>query len=572
MPLAGFQTEWVADIYGAWGSGHMNVMPVGPTGCGKTVVMSHIFSEYNYPSCAIAHRKELTSQMSMALARQRVPHRIIAPKDTRNMIVAMQMDELGFSMHNSQAPCGVAGVDSLQAPDKSIERWLKQCGLVAQDEGHHVLRDNKWGRAMAQFSPTARGLFPTAHALRADGKGLGRQASGLVDYLAITKNARELINEAYLCDYRVVCMKSDIDMSDVPIGASGEYVDVKLRAAVHRSRTIVGDVVDTYLKFCSGMLGITFAVDVEEAGKIAAAYRAKGVPAEVVTAKTHPTLRTNILKRFARREVLQLVNVDLFGEGYDCPGVEVVSMVRATASFQLFAQQFGRPLRLAITKAQRDAWEQYTIEQRKWIISQSGKPRAWIIDHVGNLVHHMGPPDSPRVYTLENSPKGERGRPVGAVPGRSCENPLCLQYYPRTEPCCPYCEQVPTPGGRGTPAQVDGDPYELTEAMLAQLRGDAEAIMRPPATSVYQSPEIAQRHQNTWQMRVQSQEALREAIALWAGYQAHLGRGDSESYRRFYFLFGIDVLSAMALKPADAGTLCAAIQSRLAVDNVVKAA
>ena len=52
--------------------------------------------------------------------------------------------------------------------------------------------------------------------------------------------------------------------------------------------------------------------------------------------------------------------------------------------------------------------------------------------------------------------------------------------------------------------------------------------------------------------RQEMQSALRESIAWWAGYQRTMGRSDSESHRRFYFMFGIDVMSAQALKRADA--------------------
>jgi hypothetical protein len=62
-----------------------------------------------------------------------------------------------------------------------------------RDEGHHVLRDNEWGRASA-LSPNARGLFPTATALRTDGRGLGRHLDGLTDRLVLAPSMRDLID------------------------------------------------------------------------------------------------------------------------------------------------------------------------------------------------------------------------------------------------------------------------------------------------------------------------------------------------------------------------------------------
>ncbi|MCV6900934.1 helicase-related protein, partial [Escherichia coli] len=77
---------------------------------------------------------------------------------------------------------------------------------------------------------------------------------------------------------------------------------------------------------------MTFAVDVESATEIALAFRKRHVNAEVVSAKTPPGLRRNIMERFEAGDVLQLVSVDLYGEGVDVPACEGISMARPTNS------------------------------------------------------------------------------------------------------------------------------------------------------------------------------------------------------------------------------------------------
>ena len=62
----------------------------------------------------------------------------------------------------------------------------------------------------------------------------------------------------------------------------------------------------------------------------------------------------------------------------------------------------------------------------------------------------------------------------------------------------------------------------------------------------------------------QAQSGLRDAIALWAGHQRAALRPDSESYRRFYFMFGIDVLSAQALGTTEAAELAESVRGQLA--------
>lgn len=567
IQLRGFQNRVKSGIYKAWSDGSRNVMPVIPTGGGKTVLFASIIAENQGPSVAIAHRQELTSQISLALARNGVRHRIIGQKSLVRDIVNMHMSEVGRDYTNMHATVAVAGVDTLLNHDPR-DPWLQQVTLVTQDEGHHVLKDNKWGKAMAMF-PNARGLFPTATPKRADRRGLGRHADGLVDTMVVGPSMRELIDMGFLTDYRIFAPPCDVDISHVAVSeTTGDYNQIQLRNTIHESKSIVGDVVSHYLKIAKGKLGVTFAVDVEEATKIAKAFRAAGVPAEVVSAKTPTSLRQSILKRFKAREVLQLVNVDLFGEGFDLPAIEVVSMARPTMSFSLFCQQFGRALRLMISDTLSSAWDSFTDEQRRAHIAASGKSHAIIIDHVSNVVSH-GLPDAYREWSLDRGERRSRGQPNDVIPCRTCLNPTCIRVYERVYKCCPFCGTYPEPAGRSEPDLVDGDLVELDPDVLRALRGEIARIDSEPRYPTGVTDIVRASIYNRHVERQKVQEGLRERIALWAGWQAYLGRPDSETYRRFYFTFGVDIATAQTLNSADARDLDARIAEKLSIDGVV---
>jgi DNA repair protein RadD len=567
-PLRPFQRDLEARIYNAWLSGARNVMPVLPTGGGKTVLFGSIIAKHNGPSTAIAHRQELTAQISLALARNGVRHRVIGGKTLHREIVQIHMAELGRDYTNQYAPAAVAGVDTLLNLPPSDP--IFQSTLVTMDEGHHVLAENKWGKALTMF-PNARGLFPTATPKRADRKGLGRHADGLADALVLGPTMRELINMGYLTDYRIFAPPCDVDISHVPISDStGDYNQVQLRNIIHESKSIVGDVVSHYLKIAPGKLGVTFAVDVEEATKISRAFNTSGVKAEVVSAKTPASARAAILRRFKNREILQLVNVDLFGEGFDLPAIEVVSMARPTMSYSLFCQQFGRALRLMIPSALAGAWDTFTDEQRRAHIYASSKPTAIIIDHVSNVVTH-GLPDAYREWSLDRGERRSKGRPTDVVPCRTCLNVTCLAVYERVYKACPFCGNVPTPADRSAPDVVDGDLQELDPSVLAALRGEIERIEGSPYIPQHlrNSPASAA-IVNNHRARQDAQKELKDNIALWAGYQKYLGRDDSETYRRFFFMFGTDIMTAQTLNAADARALSTTIASKLIMDGVVK--
>jgi DNA repair protein RadD len=545
IQLRDYQQDAKLDIYKEWALTCENVLAVMPTGSGKTVLFSAIVSENEGGSCVIAHRQELVGQISMALARNGVQHRIIAPTAVIKEIVKSHMVEIGKTFYNPQARVGVAGVGTLINRKIQLHKWLMTVSLWVQDEAHHVLDANQWGEAAAMF-PNARGLGVTATPERADGQGLGRHADGLFDSMVVGPTMRDLINRGFLTDYRIVCPSSDLDLSQIKTSAAtGDYNLNQMRDAVANSSLVVsdgksrviGDVVANYLKFAPGCLGVAFAPDVSIATRIAEQFKAMGVIADVVSAKTPSAERAKIIERFRKREIMVLVNVDLFGEGFDLPAIEVVMMMRPTQSYSLYTQQFGRALRI-----------------------MPGKERALIIDHVGNVMRHKLP-DVPRQWTLDRRDK--RGKSEDdATPLRVCSNNECLLAYERFLTVCPACgTEVPPPSDtdRTGPEFVDGDLFELDDETLARMRGDVIPVdddmdnhLKAYQTQleIKNAPYIG-KHMRDFRNKLHAKReatiALRDIMAWWAGHHRAEGRTDSQIFRIFYLRFNVDWLSAMAL-------------------------
>lgn len=567
--LRDFQAETKANTYAAWADGAINVMGVSPTGSGKTVTFCNIVEEYDQPAAIIAHRQELVAQSCLALNRERVQHGIIAPKKVIEQIIALEHETHGYSSFNSRAKARVAGVDTIIRHEPG-DRWYSQVGLVVQDEGHHVLRENKWGKAQLMF-PHARGFFTTAHACRADGMGLGRDADGLVDRLIVGPYARQLINRGYLTDYRIICVGNDIDFSGLQPGASGEFSMPKLSAMTHASNQIVGNVVAHYLRHAAGKLGVTFVVDIEEAAKQRKAYQDAGVPAEIITSNTPTTVRGALMRKFRARQLLQLVSVDCLGEGVDVPAIEVISMARKTASWQLFCQQFGRALRVLVDEKYWKYWDFYTDEQRVAIILASDKPKAIIIDHVGNILWHAkqrGLPDTKQEYSLLRQERNARGK-NDAIRLRVCLG--CSQPYEAFLIVCPHCGVPTTVTGRATPELVDGDLIELDPAVLAMLRGEVERVNGPVSIPHGMPQEARHRHIRIHHERYAAQQRLQRVMMLWGGWQKKLGRNDREAHKLFFIRYGVDVMSAQTLNTADAAGLETKIAAELQRNNIVEA-
>lgn len=540
MNLRPYQEKAKQDVYDVWQSGKKNALFVLATGGGKTRVLANIVHEHVGGACVIAHRQELVSQISLALAREGVRHKIIGPSNVVKLCVKQHMEETGQSWYTPSSQVAVAGVDTLVRRTEELKRWLPSVTLWVTDEAHHITQGTKWHTACEMF-PNAKGLGVTATPLRADGKGLGRHADGVFDEMVLGPSMAHLIRDDYLTKYRIFAPPSDLDLTAVKIGSTGDFSAPALAQATRKSH-VMGDVVSHYLRIAKGKLGITFATDVQSAKEIAEQFIAAGVPAIALDAKTPDADRISALRRFKRREILQLVNVDLFGEGFDLPAIEVCSMARATQSYGLYVQIFGRALRL-----------------------MEGKEHAIIIDHVGNVVRH-GLPDAPRTWTLDRRDKRESSKSDDVIPVKAC--PECTQVYERVYAACPYCGFKPIPAIRSGPEQVDGDLHEMDEATLSALRGGIESIDRPiedirAECHAKHIPQIGHGpHIKRHMASQKAQVALRETIAWWAGYRRAEGMADSESYRRFYFKFGVDVLTAQGLGEKEA----LALNERITLD------
>ena len=531
--LRPYQSDLQARISAAWEAGAKNVVGVLPTGAGKTVLFTAVIQDADCATVAIAHRTELIAQMSLALARNGIRHQIIGNPLLAGECNALHLAELGRRFVDPQARVAAASVQTLA---KRGGNWLSTVRLWVVDEAHHVLTKNEWGKCVAMM-PNARGLGVTATPVRADGAGLGRHADGVFDEMIVGPGMRDLITAGFLSDYRIFAPKcADLDLSHVAIGASGDYVGSQLRAAVHGSH-LTGDIVSHYLRLAKGKLGLTFTVDIESASEAAEAYRAAGVHAEMLSGKTPAAWRSKVLRAFRAREILQITNCDLLGEGTDVPGIEVVSFARPTESFGLYCQQFGRALR-----------------------PLDGKSHAIIIDHAGNLMRH-GVPDARREWTLDRRDRKSRGAPIGVIPFTSC--PECAAAYERINRACPYCGHAPEPALRTAPEFVDGDLVELDGATLARMRGDVARVDAPWLTTPTNVVEGGMRKNHN--ARQAAQADLRETLALYGGWRTGEGETLSQAHRRFYLTFGTDVMTAQTLGAREAEVLREKIAAALPV-------
>lgn len=543
--LRPFQQELDDEMDAAYAKGHKVVMLVAPTGSGKTISLTHRIAKFQGISLAMAHRAELVTQLSLTLARSGILHRVIGPVTLTKRCAKLHMLELGQQFISSNASVICASVQTLAGKEFATRypvfaNILANVGLWICDEGHHLLADNMWGRVVA-LMPNAVGLAPTATPERADGKGLGRHADGLADVMVEGPTQRELIDRGFLTDYKIFAPDPAINLDEVEISAAtGDFNNTQLiKAARKQKKKIVGDLVSHYFKWAPHKLTLCFVTDLETADAVCQGFNTAGVKTAVLSSKTDPLMRAQIMAQFAKRDYLVLVNVDILGEGVDVPSVECVILGRPTESFSLFNQQCGRALRLS-----------------------PGKEFAIIIDAVGNVQRHARAVEYDDGRTLIDLSRGSWSLDRREKRGSSKKDDddelklshcaKCTRPYSGLLYICPHCghDNSPKPAAR-TLDNVDGDLTLLSAEDLAGLQGGREKHIAKYAQAAsklsHVSPIAAARQHKLAQEVMDAGVKLDNAIRFYGGYYESLGQTWSQIYRRFTHRYGMDVITAQSL-------------------------
>jgi len=235
------------------------------------------------------------------------------------------------------------------------------------------------------------------------------------------------------------------------------------------------------------------------------------------------------LEKFRKKEIDVLINVDLFGEGFDVPGVEVVIMGRRTASFVVYSQQFGRMLR----PVYHPDMPQGTAEERKAAIAAGPKPFATLVDHVGNVPVHMLP-TARRGFDLEARPSRSRNMVPVEDRIKVCNNAQCCRPYEAFRTECPFCGHVPEVSGRETSVEaVEGDLLLLPPDIIERMYEETERALSPPRIPYGALPVVENSLRKTHREKLESLAALKDTIAQWGRYEKQKGLNIRESQKLF---------------------------------------
>jgi len=543
------------DIDKLFSLGHKMVLSVLPTGAGKTLVKAEYArrcQEQGMTTHLLAHRDVLLSQISDALCMMGVYHNFICAAKTQRDITNANLKKHGNAFYDENAKTSVVSSVTLRArlnskQDHIAEQYTAVCSRVQfwlMDESHHLTKGSSWGICVDAYC-NALGLGVTATPIRGDRKGLGDYADGYFTAMSDTTNMWELIKIGRLTPYKIYQPNEHIDLSDVNVTGGGDYNQKKLSGAVNK-RKITGSAVSHYKRVLNGKRVITFGVDIDHCEAIAKQFNEAGIPSKAVSSKTPLSERNQALVDLKSGVVLNLVNCDLFGEGFDAPAVEGVIMLRPTQSYSLYKQQFGRMLRKA-----------------------DGKTHGILLDHVGNTIYMMTkfgltyPHDDPE-WTLDRGSKGKKSDDGEKL----AETITCTEcgffYLAKDSDCCPECGHIITEAEKEAKAreiqQVSGELVELSvEAVTAliQERDKVDTSVEAFSNKVRNMPNVARYSaMNNHAKRQHAQTVLRDRIQRWCIHTAGATGWNKDTIQReFNRLFGTNIMKAVVLGEREANEL-----------------
>lgn len=324
MELRPYQNEAVEAIEKEWTAGRDRTLLVLPTGCGKTIVFCRIAENRVKAGdrvLILAHRDELLDQAADKL------------RKSTGLVTAKEKAE--ETCLNSWYRVVVGSVQSMTRENRLKKFGEDYFGSIIIDEAHHCLTDS-YQRVLNHFK-SAKVLGVTATPDRSDMRNLGQYFSSLAYEYTLPR----AIREGYLCKINAMTIPLDIDITGVK-QQSGDY-----------ALADVGTALDPYLEriaeemagHCKGRKTVVFLPLIKTSQKFCAILKEHGFRAAEVNGNSLD--RAETLIAFDKGEYDVLCNSMLLTEGWDCPSVDCVVVLRPTKIRSLYCQMVGRGTRLS---------------------------------------------------------------------------------------------------------------------------------------------------------------------------------------------------------------------------------
>jgi len=326
--LRPYQQQARERIHAEWENGHTRTLLVLPTGTGKTIVFASVAADQvraGHRVLILAHRGELLEQA--------------ADKLQRSTGLVSAVEKADATCLNTWFRVVVGSVKTLQRTAR-LERFPHDYfGTIIIDEAHHAITDGY--RRILDYFGSAKVLGVTATPDRGDMRNLGE----VFDSLAFEYKLTDAIKEGYLCRIMAQTIPLKLDISSVTM-SGGDYAVGDLGTALD---PYLEQIAAEMAQRCKGRKTVVFLPLIKTSQKFRDLLNSHGFRAAEVNGQS--TDRKEVLADFDAGKYNVLCNSMLLTEGWDCPSVDCVVVLRPTKVRSLYSQMVGRGTRLSPGKS-----------------------------------------------------------------------------------------------------------------------------------------------------------------------------------------------------------------------------
>ena len=311
-------------VLGEWDAGHRKTMAVLPTGTGKTVLFASIVENQIQQSgrraLILAHRGELLTQAADKLRNA---------AGIESVLEKAECTSLG-----SKIPVTVGSIQSLTQPKRLAGFSGNYFTDIVVDEAHHVLSDS-YLRVLEHF-PDANVVGVTATPDRGDKRTLGQ----FFDSQAYEYTMGQAIRDGYLVPIKAQMIPLELDINSVGV-SNGDYAVGEIGTALE---PYLESIANEMVHYCQGRKTVVFLPLIATSQKFCRMLNEAGLKACEVNGNSDD--REQVLSDFEAGKYDVLCNSMLLTEGWDCPAVDCIVVLRPTKVRALYQQMVGRGMRL----------------------------------------------------------------------------------------------------------------------------------------------------------------------------------------------------------------------------------
>ena len=322
--LRPYQQQARDRIHAEWEAGRTRTLLVLPTGTGKTIVFASVAADQVRAGdrvLILAHRGELLEQAADKLQR------------STGLVSAVEKAE--STCLDSWFRVVVGSVQTLQRTAR-LERFPQDYfGTIIIDEAHHAITDGY--RRILDYFDHAKVLGVTATPDRGDMRNLGE----VFDSLAFEYKLTDAIKEGYLCKIMAQTIPLKLDITSVTM-SGGDYAVGDLGTALD---PYLEQIAAEMAQRCRDRKTVVFLPLIKTSQKFRDLLNAHGFRAAEVNGQSDD--RRQVLADFEADKYNVLCNSMLLTEGWDCPSVDCVVVLRPTKVRSLYSQMVGRGTRLS---------------------------------------------------------------------------------------------------------------------------------------------------------------------------------------------------------------------------------